>query len=232
MGRRGAKRGNTDGRATGQQRQNAANRESNSQNKRGGKSGNAASNANNKTPDTPSTPNLPPQDDHTPLKGFNSEEIDQLLARGFDAKAPVYKLETQPQKSGNVWGAKRMISCFCVNDMSLISIQQAPWRMAKTSGSNSGNRSQHCNRRAESVKAADTPSSNSDCFEAFWRGVFRSIRYPTSWSISGANMKLIRVKITFTHVSIPLQKSIWHYCCRQDRTILKYLSKLPPFTIT
>lgn len=55
-----------------------------------------------------STMTTPIQDEHIPLSGFNSAEVEGLLNRGFDAKAASYKSEskTPPGKSDSPWGMK------------------------------------------------------------------------------------------------------------------------------
>lgn len=58
-------------------------------------------------------PNGPalPTEQHVPLSGFNAAEIEKFLAQGVDAKAQVYKPQAgEGTKSGNPWGAKRMLS--------------------------------------------------------------------------------------------------------------------------
>lgn len=156
MGRRGSKRNANEGRqAAQQQRQNAAPKD-NPQQRKNNKIPPAVQSVNSKTPESPSTPNLPPQDEHTPLKGFNAVEVDSLLKKGFDVKAPVYKPDTQPQKAGNAWGAKGMLVLNRLIEIhSLTTLQPAQWPVARTSGSSSESRSQRSNRRVALVKEAN-----------------------------------------------------------------------------
>jgi len=59
--------------------------------------------------DGQASPSLP-HDDHVPMNGFNVAEVDALLKKGYDARAPLYKpdsLKPQPASTGSPWGAKR-----------------------------------------------------------------------------------------------------------------------------
>ncbi|OAL25207.1 hypothetical protein AYO22_05084 [Fonsecaea multimorphosa] len=55
---------------------------------------------------TPTT--LPPPDDHVPIAGFNADVVEATLKRGYEVKAPLYKLDTKSQAAtpASPWGAK------------------------------------------------------------------------------------------------------------------------------
>ena len=109
---RSGRRGN-DPRGANQQRQAAASRDGTpnaQQSRRGGKAGSNINKSNESAQNGPTAQTqLPPADEHVPIAGFNSDAVDAMLKQGFEAKAPLYKLEAkqQPAKPDNPWGTKR-----------------------------------------------------------------------------------------------------------------------------
>ncbi|KIW22997.1 hypothetical protein, variant [Cladophialophora immunda] len=116
---RPGRRGNDPrGANSNQQRQStsasAASRDGSShtyQSRRGGKAGSnlskSSDNIQNGPTTTPTT--LPPQDDHVPLAGFNSDVVEAMLKQGYEARAPLYKPDTKSQAATpqSPWGVKR-----------------------------------------------------------------------------------------------------------------------------
>jgi len=74
-----------------------------------------AKSATSTTTSTPASPTPPVQaeEPHTPLIGFNGDEIDTLLKSGYDEKALIYKSEQSiPQQKAGPWGQKRMFLAY------------------------------------------------------------------------------------------------------------------------
>jgi len=75
----------------------------------------AAKSATSTTTSTPASPPppVPAEEPHTPLIGFNGDEIDTLLKSGHDDKALIYKAEQSvPQQKSGPWGQKCMFLAY------------------------------------------------------------------------------------------------------------------------
>ncbi|OAP63701.1 hypothetical protein AYL99_02928 [Fonsecaea erecta] len=80
------------------------------QSRRGGKAGSnlsrSSDNIQNGPTTTPTTP--APSDDHVPIAGFNADVVEAMLKQGYEAKAPLHKLDNKPQATNpqSPWGVK------------------------------------------------------------------------------------------------------------------------------
>lgn len=107
-------------------RRKLATQQNNSSNNPPQKKGNKQNHQNNSKPSAPTpaskpaSPPVPQPEKHVPLRGFNAEEIDNLMSIGIDAEAEVYKPAKTVAQEAGPWGQKRKL-----HSLSLICYQIA-----------------------------------------------------------------------------------------------------------
>lgn len=94
--------------------QQATNISNNQQQKKASKQTSQPNSAQPSTPtpaSKPASPPTPQPEKHVPLKGFNGDEIDNLLSRGVDPHAEAYKPDKPVTQKTGPWGQKRKLYC-------------------------------------------------------------------------------------------------------------------------
>jgi len=107
------------------------------QQKKGSKETSQQNNAQPSTPtpaSKPASPPTPQPEKHVPLKGFNGDEIDNLLSRGVDPHAEEYKPEKPVTQKTGPWGQKRKLYFPPTDYQDPDEKQLELWRQERTSG--------------------------------------------------------------------------------------------------